>query len=107
MGKRKEVNIEPWESKSEDTAPEPVKSAIAQIVVSELVVGLPVADRSEERIYVSRHVDVKLDRVQAGILNRILVGMDIAGERLNNGKRVVNKMDAIRRVLEIAADSVK
>lgn len=105
MGKRKEVNIEPWESKSEDAAPEPVKPEVREVIVGEIIVGLPVADEVAERTYVSRHVEMNLTSAQATTLNKIMRGMDIKGERLNNGKRVVTKIDTIRRVLELAEAS--
>jgi len=55
--------------------------------------------------YASRHFDCQLDRKQANTLRQLQKAMDVRGERLNNGKRVVTKIDTLRRVLEVIAEA--
>lgn len=50
--------------------------------------------------YVSRHVDARLDRRQGAALRRLQDGLDRAGRRLANGKRVISTADAVRWLLE-------
>lgn len=46
------------------------------------------------------HLDVQLDRRQAGALRRLQRALDQRGDRLANGRRVITLPDAARWLLE-------
>ncbi len=48
----------------------------------------------------SGHVAARLDRRQAVALNRLFHGLDQAGVRMANGKRVFSRADAVRWLME-------
>jgi len=50
--------------------------------------------------YVPRHVDVQLDKEQGSKLARLLKGLDAENARLANGRRVINRVDAVRWLIE-------
>jgi len=74
-------------------------SAVGEVIVSLHIDTSPIID------YASRHFDCQLDRKQANTLRQLQKAMDVRGERLNNGKRVVTKIDTLRRVLEVIAEA--
>lgn len=109
MGKRPTVNTDLTEN-DEITPVFPANNATALAqpapasAITEVIVALPF-DADPVSDYASRHVDCNLDRRQANTLRQLFKGMDTRGERLNNGKRVQNKVDALRRMLEIVEEA--
>jgi len=63
---------------------------------------IPVA-LTDSDAYRSTHVDVQLNREQAESMHRIFHGLDQAGARLQNGRRIATNADAFRWLLEEAA----
>ena len=57
--------------------------------------------------YRSNHVDVQLTSRQADALHHVLAGLDAAGARLDDGRRVFHKVDVVRWILEKVADELK
>jgi hypothetical protein len=56
--------------------------------------------------YRSNHVDVQLSTRQTTALHHVLAGLDAAGERLDDGRRVHHKVDAVRWVFDQVADQL-
>lgn len=54
--------------------------------------------------YVTPHVEVQLDAAQAATLRRLVEGLDVAGARLANNRRVTTGPDAVRYLLDRLAD---
>jgi len=69
---------------------------LEQVNVVEL--ALPLGPETQD--YASRHLQIQLSGNQAGILRRLLDGLDHRGDRLMVGRRVQNSADAIRWALE-------
>lgn len=53
-----------------------------------------------EQAYRPTHVEARLDPAQARVLRRLLDGLDQAGARLRNGRRVGSPADSVRWLLE-------
>jgi hypothetical protein len=64
------------------------------------VLTVPVARPDLDNCYISRHCEVRLSPQQARTLRCVLLGLDAAGERLSNGRRVATPADALRWLLE-------
>lgn len=68
---------------------------------SSVVVELPVANLPESHGNIPQRIDAGfLTRQQGVALKRLLRGLDDAGARLQNGKRITHKTDVIRYLLE-------
>jgi len=67
------------------------------------IIELPMTEPSP-MAYRARHLEVQLDSAQANTLKKILAGLSTAGNRLKNGRWVQTNPDAIRWILEKAAD---
>lgn len=67
--------------------------------VSTVKITIEVAEYGK-RDHVSRHVEAQLDGDQAAALKRAFVGLDEAGARLANGRRITSNADVIRYLLE-------
>lgn len=52
------------------------------------------------------HIDARLTPKQSTVLRRIANQLDKGQARLENGKRIVNATDAVKFMLEQAADSL-
>jgi hypothetical protein len=63
-------------------------------------IAVPVARTDLDNCYVSRHVELRMSPPQARTLRCVLLGLDAAGERLLNGRRVASAADALRWLLE-------
>lgn len=50
--------------------------------------------------YAQQHVEVQLNEPQAFALKRLVEGLDLAGARLNNERRITEPPDALRYLLE-------
>lgn len=92
--------------------PEPPATAIAPPVVAEpretviykARIELPLATFRPE-VYLHSHVEVRLDPPQQVALRRLFDGLDLAGARLKNGRRVSSPPDCVRYLLEqLASD---
>lgn len=105
MGKKPTINTELPTDEVQSEVQSEVQIAPAA-AVTEIVIAMHL-DPSPVTDYASRHLDCHLDRNQAIVLRQIQKAMDVRGERLNNGKRVVTKIDTLRRVLEVIGESGK
>ncbi|MCP4571486.1 MAG: hypothetical protein GY838_03975 [bacterium] len=56
--------------------------------------------------YRTNHADVQFDTRQSEALHHVLAGLDAAGERLDNGRRVHHKVDAVKWVFDKIADQL-
>lgn len=71
------------------------------VVNVELPIGNPQPDA-----YVPQHVDVQLNREQGVALKRIFTALDNKGQRLKSGRVVQSVADAVRHMLEKAAEAM-
>lgn len=62
-------------------------------------VELPVSHHLNGR-YMTDRIDMRLSAAQRRALRRLLDGLDAAGARLSNGKRIVAPPDVVRFLLE-------
>ncbi len=69
------------------------------VAVSTVGIEIVVGDYGR-RDHVSRHVEAQLDTAQADALKRAFVGLDEAGARLANGRRIASNADVVRYMLE-------
>lgn len=77
-----------------------LEESTPRVVVDPLIeVAVPIAD-FPIGAYVTRHVEVQLDERQATTLKRLLAGLDRAGRRLANQRRVQSHADALKWLLE-------
>jgi len=65
--------------------------------------NLPLAPLRED-VYLTEHLDFRLSIPNRRTLRRLFDGLDEAGARLPNGRRVVSVSDAVRFVLDRLAD---
>ena len=96
----KPANLETLPS-LEETPPEPPNQEAetpAAFILHPL--DIPLADPPVGSNDSLAHIDLRLDRRQSNALRRLYTGLDVAGDRLGNGRRVVNRGDAIRWLLE-------
>jgi hypothetical protein len=73
---------------------------------STVLVGLPVRLPPNPDVYVSRHVEVRLDRRQATALRRVFDGLNANHARLASGRHVDSAADVVRSILERIADDL-
>jgi hypothetical protein len=89
--------------KGMDAAASTIQSAGVAIlapVVELIEIDVPFSDMQLDGCYISCHLDVRLTRRQGDTIRRIQLGLDAAGARLANNRRVVTQADAIRWLLE-------
>lgn len=55
--------------------------------------------------YVPTHLDLQLSPKQGEGLRRLFIGLDKAGNRLRDGRRITYFTDVVRALLEQAADA--
>ena len=85
------------ESGSEQQAAEPAPFAPAVLLHATITAPLGSVDPVA---YASDHIDGRLDPLQASGLRHLYNGLDAAGKRLRNGRRVLTSIDAVRWLLE-------
>jgi len=73
-------------------APIPVQSAVT--------IAVPFSSASLDHCYISTHVDAQLSHQQGLALRRLHLGLDAAGAKLANDRRVASAADAVRWLLE-------
>jgi len=116
MAKRRQTTNENGTVRSADVADDPVPDEPAQepiaaddpvpderpqaAPVRTIVVRVPIAPDPIGPAYVSRRVDIRLDRECAETIERLFRGLDACGERMANGRRVAQRQDAVRWLLE-------
>ena len=69
-------------------------------VPSTVTIAVPFSSASLDHCYISTHVDAQLSHQQGLALRRLHLGLDAAGARLANGRRVATPPDAVRWMLE-------
>ena len=81
-------------------APEPPRRPKSRRVSIDVELGPKPAG-----IYVTRHVEVRLEGAQAETLRKVFDGLALRGARLDNGRYVSTVPDAVRWLLEELAKS--
>ncbi len=67
---------------------------------STVALEVPVEDLPPDSNQSLMHIDIHLTRAQGNALRRVARGLDAARATLKDGKRAVNRQDAIRWLLE-------
>jgi len=101
------------ETEAAKASTEPVKSETPEMglispigpiapipVPSTVTIAVPFSSASLDHCYISTHVDAQLSHQQGLALRRLHLGLDAAGARLANGRRVATPPDAVRWLLE-------
>lgn len=88
---------EPEPKSGEPEAAERVPFAPAVLLHATLTAPLGSVDPVA---YLSDHIEGRLDPFQGSGLRHLVNGLDAAGKRLRNGRRVLTSIDAVRWLLE-------
>lgn len=108
MSKRKnEDGAKMSKPRKPDHDPEPPPSATTSTEprCEEVVLALTLGELPPN-IYISRHLDIQLNSVQAVVLRRLFEGYYQTATRLANGRYVQSPADVIRYVLEQVGEGV-
>lgn len=94
---RDEIASETDETTEAQQKPEPAPEPLSVELVS---VELPVLTFAPRKAFASRRIDGRLNRKQAANLKRLEMALVAEGIKLESGKHVSNKTDALRWLLE-------